>query len=80
MLIDLPVTFVCSSCYVTITYVLSKQPYEMHRFIVFLSISVALCYAAQGVGTMVTALFKVKVRIMNFHRPFSFSILVVRRL
>lgn len=64
ILFDLPVTFVCSTFYVTSTYLLTKQPYEMERFLLFLSISVILCYAAQGIGFMITVFFKVKVVII----------------
>lgn len=65
ILFDLPVTFVCSTFYVTSTYLLTKQPYEMDRFLLFLSISVILCYAAQGIGFMITVFFNVKVIKMN---------------
>lgn len=62
VVIDLPITFLCSLCYVSITYVMTNQPHEVHRYLAFFCVSLALSYAAQGVGLMGSALLDVKVK------------------
>lgn len=65
IVIDLPITFLCSLCYVSITYVMTNQPLEVHRYLAFFCVSLALSYAAQGVGLMGSALLDVKVKDMK---------------
>lgn len=69
---DLPTTFLCSFCYVAITYTLTNQPHEMIRFLSFFSVSLALNYASQGVGIMGSALFDIKVNYA-FHCDFNLA-------
>ena len=58
---DFPITFFGSLIHVSITYFLSNQPRELNRFIEFSSISLTMCYAAQGIGLAGSALLDVKV-------------------
>lgn len=69
-LIDLPITFLCSFSYVTITYFMTSQPLEINRYVGFLSVSLALCYASQGVGQVGSALLDIKVNRMNHRASF----------
>lgn len=62
IVIDLPITFLCTLCYVSLTYVMTNQPHEVQRFLAFFCVSLALSYAAQGVGLMGSALLDVKVK------------------
>jgi len=57
---DLPITFLCSFSYVTISYVITDQPLEIHRYAAFFLVSLALSYASQGIGLMGSALLDVK--------------------
>lgn len=65
VLVDFPITFLCSFLYVTITYFMTSQPCELHRYSAFLVISLTLCYAAQGVGIVGSALLDLKVRAFD---------------
>lgn len=62
IIIDLPIIFLCSLTYVSITYAMTNQPPELHRFLLFFVISLALNYASQGIGLVGSALLDVKVR------------------
>lgn len=61
VLFDLPIIFLCSLCFVSVTYVMTNQPLEFNRYLTFFCISLAMCYAGQGIGLMGSALLEVKV-------------------
>ena len=61
VLVDVPITFLCSFTYVTITYTMTSQPPEFYRYLAFLTLSLALSFAAQGVGVAGSALLDIKV-------------------
>ncbi|CRL06232.1 CLUMA_CG018947, isoform A [Clunio marinus] len=79
---DLPITFLCSMTYVSITYLMTDQPRELLRFLAFLSISLTLSYASQGLGFMCSALFNAKSSVIfggMFLAPFfMFSSAVIQ--
>lgn len=59
VLFDLPITLVCIFEFVSISYVMTNQPLEMHRYVIFLLILLGLSFAAQGLGIMFSASFDV---------------------
>lgn len=65
---DLPVMFLCSTSYSSISFWMTNQPREIHRYLNFSSVMLAMCYASQGLGIVGSALLEVKVKkkIFNF--------------
>lgn len=55
ILFDVPITFVCTAVYVPISFVMSNQPLEIHRYAIFFVILLGLSFAAQGLGMMFSA-------------------------
>lgn len=64
-LIDIPITFLCSFLFVAITYLMTNQPKELFRFNMYFGICLMLCYAAQGMGIMISSLLHVRVRLIK---------------
>lgn len=55
ILFDLPITLVSSFIFIPITYLLTDQPREFHRYAIFFLILLGLSFAAQGLGIMFSA-------------------------
>jgi hypothetical protein len=49
-----------------VIYVMSAQPYEWGRFLMFLVISLLVTYVAQSIGLLIGAAFSVTVSILNY--------------
>ncbi|KAG5672394.1 hypothetical protein PVAND_002525 [Polypedilum vanderplanki] len=60
ILSDVPITIACCIIYVTITYWLTDQPRELYRFLIFLSFTILMSFAAQSLSVMFTALMDLK--------------------
>lgn len=61
ILFELPITVVCCTIYVSITYWMTEQPRELFRFTLYLSFTLGMSLAAHILGIAVTALMNVKV-------------------
>lgn len=60
VLFDFPIVLLCCFSYISITYWMTDQPRELHRFLIFLFFALFMSIAAQSLGTMITALMDVK--------------------
>uniref|UniRef100_A0A1B6DAZ1 ABC transporter domain-containing protein n=1 Tax=Clastoptera arizonana TaxID=38151 RepID=A0A1B6DAZ1_9HEMI len=56
-IIDIPVTTICCVVFCAIIYVMSGQPMEFIRFIMFTTISLLSVFISQSIGLMVGAIF-----------------------
>lgn len=67
---DVPITFFCTLIYLLITFFMTNQPMELHRFMSFMSVLLLMCYAAQGVGIMAcvgSMIFFIFSQIIAYH-------------
>ncbi|XP_078041379.1 ATP-binding cassette subfamily G member 4 [Augochlora pura] len=58
-LIDLPLSVFCCLIFTVIVYLLTSQPLELTRFLMFFSISLLISFIGQGTGLMIGAVFNV---------------------
>ncbi|XP_076247033.1 ATP-binding cassette sub-family G member 4 [Calliopsis andreniformis] len=58
-LVDLPLSIFCCFIFTLIVYLITSQPLEMTRFLMFLSISVLVVLIGQGTGLTIGAVFNV---------------------
>lgn len=77
-LTDIPLTAACSSLFVTILYLMSGQPPEEFRFLMFWSAQTFLHFVSQGFGMMIGSLFQLMVSEKFFssipsHQPSNLS-------
>lgn len=61
ILFDAPIILICCLIYVTIAYLMTGQPLEVHRYCLFLGYSLLTAYASQALGIMLTSLMNVQV-------------------
>ncbi|GAB0089085.1 ATP-binding cassette sub-family G member 1 [Sergentomyia squamirostris] len=59
-LADVPVQVVCVFLYTLITYLMTSQPLEIYRFVLFSFICLVVCFVAQSIGLLIGSLFSVK--------------------
>lgn len=60
-IMDIPLTIFCSLSFTIIIYVLSAQPLEWSRFLMFFAISLLVSVVGQSVGLIIGAWFDVVV-------------------
>ncbi|XP_076622317.1 ATP-binding cassette sub-family G member 4 isoform X1 [Colletes latitarsis] len=58
-LIDLPISIFCCLIFTVIVYLITSQPLEITRFLMFFSISLLVSFISQGTGLMIGAVFNV---------------------
>ncbi|XP_059477419.1 ATP-binding cassette sub-family G member 1-like isoform X2 [Neocloeon triangulifer] len=59
MIVELPIVTLGCIFFTVIIYVMSAQPMEWYRFLMFLLISLLVTYVAQSIGLLIGALFSV---------------------
>ncbi|XP_062534757.1 ATP-binding cassette subfamily G member 4-like [Armigeres subalbatus] len=57
---DIPIQFLCTVTYISITYYMTGQPLEAYRMGLFTLICLMVAWVAQGLGLLVASLFDVK--------------------
>ncbi|KAG5667475.1 hypothetical protein PVAND_015455 [Polypedilum vanderplanki] len=60
ILFDVPMTLICCTTYVSITYWLTNQPAEFYRYILFLSFIILMSFASQSLGVMFSSVLDIK--------------------
>ncbi|XP_076169704.1 ATP-binding cassette sub-family G member 4 isoform X2 [Ptiloglossa arizonensis] len=58
-LVDLPITIFCCLIFTIIVYLITSQPLEMTRFLMFFAISLLVAFISQGTGLMIGAVFNI---------------------
>lgn len=59
-LADIPIQLICTLIFVVISYVLTNQPLEIYRLVLFFGMTVMASLVAQSIGLVVGATFNVK--------------------
>ncbi|XP_070495021.1 ATP-binding cassette subfamily G member 4-like [Chironomus tepperi] len=57
ILADVPIIFFCVTIYTLIVFIMSDQPLEIHRYLLYLSFYLIFAYDAQALAIMVTSLY-----------------------
>ncbi|XP_053970290.1 ATP-binding cassette sub-family G member 4 [Hylaeus volcanicus] len=57
--VDLPITIFCCLTFTIIVYLITSQPLEIYRFLMFFFISLLVAFISQGTGLMIGAVFNV---------------------
>lgn len=81
-LADIPIQLICTLIFVVISYVLTNQPLEIYRLVLFFGMTVMASLVAQSIGLVVGATFNVKVskRPSYIVFPILFSIFLSLKL